>query len=61
MRFASTNDTNIAQNVSLDDYISRMKEKQDKIYYITADSYQSAVNSPYLEALKSKGIEVLLM
>ena len=61
LRYASTkNDSNV-QNVSLDDYISRMVEGQDKIYYITAESYEAALNSPYLEQLKKKGIEVLLM
>lgn len=61
LRYASTkNDSNV-QNVSLDDYISRMVEGQDKIYYLTAESYEAALNSPYLEQLKKKGIEVLLM
>ena len=61
LRFASTNNDSSVQNVSFDDYISRMKEGQDKIYYITAESYEAAKNSPYLENLKNKGIEVLLM
>jgi molecular chaperone HtpG len=61
MRFASTNGDSEAQTVSLADYISRMQEKQDKIYYITADSYQAAKSSPHLEIFKKKGIEVLLM
>ncbi len=61
LRYASTkNDSNV-QNVSLDDYVSRMVEGQDKIYYLTAESYEAALNSPYLEQLKKKGIEVLLM
>lgn len=60
-RFASTNNDSAAKNVSLDDYISRMKEGQDKIYYITADSYNAAKNSPHLEIFKQKGIEVLLL
>ncbi len=60
-RFASTNETTGAQDVSLEDYISRMPEKQKNIYYLVAESYQAAVASPYLEALKKKGIEVLLM
>ncbi|MGN0893623.1 MAG: molecular chaperone HtpG [Succinivibrio sp.] len=61
LRFASTNNDSSVQNVGFDDYISRMKEGQDKIYYLTAESYEAAANSPYLENLKNKGIEVLLM
>ena len=61
LRFASTQNDSDAQNVSLDDYISRMKEGQDKVYYITADSYNAAKNSPHLEIFHKKGIEVLLM
>ncbi|GGF81693.1 molecular chaperone HtpG [Alteromonas lipolytica] len=61
LRFASTHADSSDQNVSLADYISRMKEGQDKIYYVTADSYQAAKNSPHLEIFKKKGIEVLLM
>ncbi|QBF84303.1 molecular chaperone HtpG [Shewanella maritima] len=61
LRFASTNDNSAATTVSLDDYIERMKEGQDKIYYIVADSHEAAVNSPHLELLRKKGIEVLLM
>jgi molecular chaperone HtpG len=61
MRFASTNGDSEAQTVSLADYISRMQEKQEKIYYITADSYQAAKSSPHLEIFRKKGIEVLLM
>lgn len=61
LRFASTNEDSSVQNVSLEDYIGRMKEGQDKIYYVTADSYQAAKNSPHLEIFKKKGIEVLLM
>jgi len=61
LRFASTQNGSDAQDVSLDDYISRMKEGQDKIYYITADSYKAAKNSPHLEIFNKKGIEVLLM
>ncbi|MFZ2450090.1 MAG: molecular chaperone HtpG [Methylovulum miyakonense] len=61
LRFASThNDTN-AQDVSLEDYVSRMKEGQDKIYYVTADSFAAAKNSPHLEIFRKKGIEVLLL
>ena len=61
LRFASTNNDSAETTVSFEDYISRMKEGQDKIYYITAESYEAAKNSPYLEQLKTKGIEVLLM
>lgn len=61
LRFASTVSGSAEPTVSLDDYIGRMKEKQDKIYYLTAPSYEQAAASPYLEALKKKGIEVLLM
>ncbi|MEP1552343.1 MAG: molecular chaperone HtpG [Paraglaciecola sp.] len=61
MRFASTNTDSEAQTVSLADYISRMQEKQEKIYYITADNYQAAKSSPHLEIFRKKGIEVLLM
>jgi len=60
-RFASTHNDNDIQNVSLDDYIARMQDKQEKIYYITAESYTSAKNSPHLELFRKKGIEVLLM
>ncbi|OIN12894.1 molecular chaperone HtpG [Oceanisphaera psychrotolerans] len=61
LRFASTHNDSDAQTVSLEDYIGRMKEGQDKIYYITADSYAAASHSPHLEIFKKKGIEVLLM
>ena len=61
LRFASTHNDNDEQSVSLEDYISRMKEGQDKIYYITADSYTAAKNSPHLEIFAKKGIEVLLL
>ncbi|MCD8516800.1 MAG: molecular chaperone HtpG [Burkholderiaceae bacterium] len=61
LRFASTlNDTD-AQDVSLADYIGRMKEGQDKIYYVTAESYNAAKSSPHLEIFRKKGIEVLLL
>lgn len=61
LRFASTlNDSN-AQTVNLTDYVSRMKAGQNKIYFIIADSYTAAKNSPHLEILRKKGIEVLLM
>jgi len=61
LRFASTEDNSAATTVSLDAYIERMKEGQDKIYYIVADSHDAAANSPHLELLRKKGIEVLLM
>jgi len=61
LRFSSTHNDTDEQNVSLDDYIGRMKEGQDKIYYITAESYAAAKNSPHLEIFRKKGLEVLLM
>lgn len=61
IRFASTHDTAITCNVSLDDYVSRMKENQKNIYYLCADDYDKAVSSSYLERLKAKDIEVLLL
>ncbi|BCL68878.1 chaperone protein HtpG [Vibrio nigripulchritudo] len=61
MRFASSEVDNSEQTVSLASYVERMKEGQDKIYYLTADSYAAAKNSPHLEQFKSKGIEVVLM
>ena len=61
LRFSSTHDKSNEQSVSLDDYISRMKEGQEKLYYITADSFAAAKSSPHLEVFEKKGIEVLLM
>ncbi|QXC56742.1 molecular chaperone HtpG [Vibrio mimicus] len=61
LRFASTHVDSAEQTISLASYIERMKEGQDKIYYLTADSYTAAKNSPHLEQFKSKGIEVILM
>ncbi len=61
LRFASTHTDTETQNVSLADYLARMAEGQDKIYYITADSFLAAKNSPQLELLRKKGIEVLLL
>jgi molecular chaperone HtpG len=61
LRFASTHADTEEQNVSLDDYIGRMKEGQDKIYYITAENFAAAKNSPHLEILRKKGLEVLLL
>src|SRR5687768_14566627 len=61
LRFASTEKDTEAQEVSLADYVSRMKEGQDKNYYVTADSFAAARNSPHLEIFRKKGVEVLLM
>ena len=61
LRFASTHEDKEIQNVSLDDYIARMPAEQDKIYYITADTFLAAKNSPHLEIFHKKGIEVLLL
>ena len=61
LRFSSTHNDTDEQNVSLDDYIGRMKEGQDKIYFITAESWAAARNSPHLEIFRKKGLEVLLM
>ena len=61
LRFASTHENSANQTVSLADYVSRMKEGQDKIYYVTAESHAAASNSPHLEIFRKKGIEVLLM
>ena len=60
-RFASTANNSSEQNVSLDDYIARMPEKQKHIYYITGENYNAVSSNIHLEALKSKGVEVLLM
>ena len=61
LRFASTHTDSDAQSVSFEDYVSRMKEGQEKIYYVTADSYTAAKNSPHLEIFRKKGVEVLLL
>ena len=61
MRFSSTHNDNDEQSVSLDDYIERMQEGQDKIYFVVADNYATAKNSPHLEIFRKKGIEVLLL
>lgn len=61
LRFATTNTDNPEQKVSLTEYVSRMKPGQDKIYYVTAETFQSAKNSPHLEIFRKKGIEVLLL
>jgi molecular chaperone HtpG len=61
LRFATTKSEGDAETVSLDQYIERMAEKQEKIYYITADNLSAARNSPHLEIFKKKDIEVLLL
>ncbi|WP_311351490.1 molecular chaperone HtpG [Aggregatibacter segnis] len=61
LRFASTHNDSSEQTVSLEDYVARMKEGQKAIYYITADSYVAAKNSPHLELFNKKDIEVLLL
>jgi molecular chaperone HtpG len=61
LRFASTENDTETQNVSLDDYIGRMKPDQKAIYYVTADSFAAAKNSPHLEIFRKQGIEVLLL
>lgn len=61
LRFASTQTDSEEQNVSLADYVERMQEGQESIYYITADSFAAAKNSPHLEIFRKKGIEVLLL
>ena len=61
LRFASTHNDSDIQNVSLDDYISRMKDSQVRIFYITAENYTAAKNSPHMEIFRKKGIEVLIL
>jgi len=61
LRFATTNTDSPEQNVSLTEYVSRMKPGQDKIYYVTAETFQAAKNSPHLEIFHKKGVEVLLL
>jgi molecular chaperone HtpG len=61
LRFASTRADSEEQNVSLADYVSRMKPEQDRIYYVTADSFAAARSSPHLEVFRKKGVEVLLL
>ncbi|MGD8583305.1 MAG: molecular chaperone HtpG [Gammaproteobacteria bacterium] len=61
LRFATTETGSEEQTVSLEDYVARMKEAQEKIYYITAESHAAAKNSPHLEVFRKKGIEVLLL
>ncbi|WP_039917691.1 molecular chaperone HtpG [Cellvibrio mixtus] len=61
LRFASTHTDTAEQNNSLDDYVARMKEGQEKIYYIAAENFNTAKSSPHLEVFRKKGIEVLLL
>ncbi|HGY9625199.1 molecular chaperone HtpG [Pseudomonas juntendi] len=61
LRFASTSDDSGEQSVALADYLARAKEGQDKIYYLTGESYAQVKNSPHLEVFRKKGIEVLLL
>lgn len=61
LRFSTTHSDAQAQTVSLEDYVSRMKEGQEKIYYVTAESFAAAKSSPHLEIFRKKGIEVLLL
>lgn len=61
LRFASTHTDKAAQDQSLDDYIERMQEGQEKIYYVAAENFNTAKNSPHLEALRKKKVEVLLL
>ena len=61
LRFATTHTGESTQDVSLDDYIARMKEGQNKIYYITGDNFSAAKSSPHLEVFRKKGVEVLIL
>jgi len=61
LRFATTHKDSETQDQSLDDYLQRAKDGQDKIYYILAENYATAVASPHIEQLRSRGIEVLLL
>lgn len=61
LRFSSTYNDSLDQNVSLDDYVGRMKDEQKFIYYVTAESFNAAKNNPQLEVFRKKGIEVLLL
>jgi len=61
LRFASTHSDTDEQNVSLEEYVSRMQPEQEKIYFVTADSFAAAKNSPHLEVFRKKGIEILLL
>ncbi len=61
LRFSTTHTDSVEQDQSLEDYVSRMEEKQDKIYYVVAENFNTAKNSPHLEVFRKKGIEVLLL
>jgi molecular chaperone HtpG len=61
LRFASTHEDTAEQKVSLADYVARMKEGQDRIYYVTAETHRAARSSPHLEVFRKKGVEVLLL
>jgi molecular chaperone HtpG len=61
LRFATTHSDSKDQSQSLTDYLGRMKEGQETIYYVAADNYHTAINSPHLEVFKKKGIEVLIL
>jgi molecular chaperone HtpG len=61
LRFASTRDADQEKHVGLEDYLSRMVEGQDKIYYLVAESFENACNSPHLEVFRERGVEVLLL
>ncbi len=61
LRFSTTHTDDAAQDQSLEDYVSRMQENQDKIYYVVAESFKTAQHSPHLEVFRKKGIEVLLL
>ena len=61
LRFSSTHADSEEQAVSLADYVGRMKPRQDKIYYVTAETYLAARNSPHLEMFRKRGVEVLLL
>ena len=61
LRFATTHSDSKDQNQPLTDYLGRMKEGQETIYYVAADNYHTAINSPHLEVFKKKGIEVLIL
>jgi molecular chaperone HtpG len=61
LRFATTHSGTETEDVSLADYVSRMKEGQDRIYYVTAESFPAAKGSPHLEIFRKRGIEVLLL
>ena len=61
LRFSSTHTDSATQDVSLEQYVERMNEGQEKIYYVVADTFTAAKNSPHLEIFRKKGIEVLLL